>query len=152
MFCQCSAVSGEKMIFYLRTATLVGPETVLTAILAAGVVLTLVVVDTESSSLVQLEAPGTDTAETSLSVLAGSRGGTESLLLLETLVNIQAAVPVLLVSRPAHTDITPLRVDTVLLAVVLLLRIVINHHTPLKYLDDLPWHTRQCPDMSGRLC
>ena len=111
------------MIFYLRTATLVGPETVLTAILAAGVVLTLVVVDTESSSLVQLEAPGTDTAETSLSVLAGSRGGTESLLLLETLVNIQAAVSVLLIARLAHADKAALRVDTVMLAVVLLLRI-----------------------------
>ena len=138
------------MIFYLRTATLVGPETVLTAILAAGVVLTLVVVDTESPSLVQLVSPGTDTAEASLRALASSRGGTETLLLLETLVNVQAAVSVLLVSRPAHADKAALRVDTVLLAVVLVLRIVMQKSVTQIY--NLPWNTRQYPYRSGHPC
>ena len=135
---------------YLRTATLVRSETVLATILAARVIITLVVVDTESSSLVQLVSPGTDTAETSLRVLAGSRGGTEPLLLLETLVNVQAAVPVLLVSRTAHADKAALRVDTVLLAVVLVLRILIQNQATEIY--SLPWSTRQYPCRSGHLC
>ena len=125
MFCQLSALMrGEKIISYLRTATFVRAETVLTTVLTPRVVIALVVVDTESPSLVQLVSPGTDTAEASLRVLASSRGGTETLLLLETLVNIQAAVSVLLISGPTHADKAALRVDTVLLAVVLILTIV----------------------------
>ena len=121
------------MLRYLRTATLVRPETVLTTILTPRVVIALVVVDAESSSLVQLVSPGTDTPEASLGVLASSRGGTETLLLLQTLVNIKAAVSVLLISGPTHADKAALRVDTVLLAVVLILTIVSILHESFKY-------------------
>ena len=110
-----------KSSYYLRTATLVRAETVLTSLLAPRVVITLVVVNTESSRLVQFVSPGTDTPEASLRVLAGSRGRTESLVLLHTLVNIQAAVSVLLIAGPAHTNITPFCVHTVVLTVVFIL-------------------------------
>ena len=109
----------------LRTAALVGAETVLTALVTPGVVITLVVVNAECARLVQFVSPGTDTPEASLRVLAGAWSWAESLLL-HTLVHVQTPVAVLLVARPAHADEAAFSVDTVLLAVVLLSGALVN--------------------------
>ena len=79
--------------------------------------LTLVLINTKSPTVIQFETSWTDALEASIRVLTSAWRRAEALLF-KTLVNIQTAISILGVARGTHADVTPLRVHTLMLAIV----------------------------------
>ena len=97
------------------TSTFIRAEAVLTTFLTSAVIITLVVVNTESPRLVQLISTWTHAPEAAVRVLTRARGRTQPRLL-HALVHVEATVCVLLVAGRTHAHVAALRVDALVLA------------------------------------
>ena len=98
----------------IGTSTFVGSKTVLTSFLTSAIIITLIVVNTESSRLVQFISTWTHAPETSVRVLTRAGRGTQPRLL-HALVHVEAPVAVLLVAGRTHAHVAALRVDALVL-------------------------------------
>ena len=92
----------------IGTSAFVRPQTVLTSFLTSSVIITLVVINTEGSRLVQLIPTWTHAPEAAVRVLTRARGGTQALLL-HTLVHVKTPVTVLFVSGRTHAHVATLQ-------------------------------------------